>query len=379
MNTYIFKTLPLVAVLLLFAACNQQDLVIDDEPQAVQERIIPYTVSVGSDVLTRASLNNTNQYVFESGDKLYVWGTGIYGELTLTSGEGDYQASFTGNLHWSGSGEGPDASSDLYAVIVGPNNSIFGTLEEFKNRGYVPDYSLATSFASSKAEAVQFFSYFTSWNTYSAHEFSFRQGTAYLSFDITLEDGTAAGQTVEVSISNGSQVVRSASVKTIAEGGNVKARFITGFPEYTKLDNASVKLGDRDPISFGGTNTLYTDCFNNVTKTYTRYKITATGTFNIFQQNVPFSVVKDNIKDETTLGEILGNKFTSITAFSSTGSSIIFGSFDPDNWDKTTVTVKEEGNTVITVTGKATAMNHEIDVEDQTVTLTVAKMTPPAN
>ncbi len=374
MNTRIFyKALPLVAVLLLSAACINQDLVVDDESQAGQERIIPYTASVGSDIMTRATLNNDNYYVFETGDKLYVWGQNIYGELTLTSGAGDYKgASFSGNLHWSGTGDTPNDDTDLYAVLVGPNSKIFGTLKEFKDRGFVADYTLASPFASTWAEAAQFFSYFRAYSWFGAGKFDFyyQQKSSYLSFDITLEDGTAEGQTVAVSISNGGNVVSTASVTTSKEGDLVKAKFIAGLLNTT-LDNASVKLGDRDAISFGGTNSLESDRFYKVTKTYTRYKITATGT--LF--NVPFSVEKKNMKNETTLGEILGDKFTSISSFSSSGSSISFG-YDPNDWGNTTVTINSEGETVITVSGTASVGGYNIPFENLVVTLSVAKMTP---
>lgn len=383
MNTRIFyKALPFVAVLLLSAACINQDLVVDDESQAGQERIIPYTASVGSDIITRATLNNDNYYVFETGDKLYVWGQDIYGELTLTSGAGDYKgASFSGNLHWSGTGDTPGEYTDLHAVLVGPNSKIFGTLEEFKDRGFVADYTLASPFASTWAEAAQFFSYFSanSWFGAGKFDFYYQQKSSYLSFDITLEDGTAEGQTVAVSISNGGNVVSTASVTTSKDGDLVKAKFIAGILNTT-LDNASVKLGDRDAISFGGTNSLYADYFYNVTKTYTRYKITATGIFDVpYIGPTPFSVEKKNMKDETTLGEILGDKFKSISSFSSSGSSISFGTFDPNDWGNTTVTINSEGETVITVSGTASYMGYDLPVSNLVVTLSVAKMTPPAN
>lgn len=383
MNTRIFyKALPFVAVLLLSAACINQDLVVDDESQAGQERIIPYTASVGSDIMTRATLNNDNYYVFETGDKLYVWGTNIYGELTLTSGAGDYKgASFSGNLHWSGAGDTPGEYTDLHAVLVGPNSKIFGTLEEFKKRDFEADYTLASPFASTWAEAAQFFSYFGANSWFGAGEFDFyyRQQSSYLSFDITLEDGTAEGQTVAVSISNGGNVVSTASVTTSKDGDLVKAKFIAGILNTT-LDNASVKLGDRDAISFGGTNSLAPDYFYNVTKTYTRYKITATGIFDVpYIGPTPFSVEKKNMKDETTLGEILGDKFKSISSFSSYGSSISFGTFDPNDWGNTTVTINSEGETVITVSGTANTasyLGYDLPVSDLVVTLSVAKMTP---
>lgn len=379
MNTRIFyKALPLVAVLLLSAACINQDLVVDDESQAGQERIIPYTASVGSDIITRATLNNDNYYVFETGDKLYVWGQDIYGELTLTSGAGDYKgASFSGNLHWSGTGDTPGEYTDLHAVLVGPNSKIFGTLEEFKKRDFEADYTLASPFASTWAEAAQFFSYFSanSWFGAGKFDFYYRQQSSFLSFDITLEDGTAEGQTVAVSISNGGNVVSTASVTTSKDGDLVKAKFIAGILNTT-LDNASVKLGDRDAISFGGTNSLDPDYFYNVTKTYTRYKITASAEGQSkSSENKPMGY-------ETTLQTILSslglstysNLVQDCSKESGTSINVTDLGGNPHDFQ---FTVVGEGDSVFNMTA-ANPFNPSSSLT-VTITITVAKMTPPAN
>lgn len=283
MKTAYLKVLPLTVALLLAAACNNQDLVIVDEPQLEQTRIIPFTATAGSGIPTRATLNNGDCYVFEDGDKLYVWGTNIYGELGLTSGEGSNGAEFSGNLIWSGEGN-PNDDLVLNAVIVSPKNQIFGKLAEFNTRGHVPDYTLATLYAEDKAQAVQYFSYFEASSIFSEGTFTFKnQLSALVFFEITLDDGTMDGHQMNATINNGGVPVRTGTVtahEDVYDGNKIKAKFVAGFPgdESVSLSGANIQLGDREPISFGGTTKLDKSTFYRVTRYYTKaesYKISA--------------------------------------------------------------------------------------------------------
>lgn len=374
------KVLPAVAALLLTAACSNEFEIVE-EPLSEEGRIIPYTASVGSNVATRATLDSYNYYVFETGDKLYVWGTDISGELALTSGAGEYAANFSGELTWKGAGD-PADDLVLNAVIVSPGNMIFGTLAQFNERGHVPDYQLVPGYASSLSEAVQKFAHFQTTSTFGDKEFAFTsQYTAYVIFSITLEDGTAAESTFNVSITNNEEVVRVGSVTTVDESGVIKANFITGFSSYDAswyplpkvypLNNAVVKLGDRDMISFGGTSTLNGDVCYNVKRTYTRYTITASAT-------IPGLGAKEKTTDnkpmgyETTLQTLMtemgaGEAFSMVNNCTKTeGASVNLTPVgDPASDYK--FTVVGEGSSVFQM---ATLMGNI------PVTISVAKMTP---
>lgn len=369
------KVLPAVAALLLTAACSNEFEIVE-EPQPEQGRIIPFTASVGSNVATRTMLDGSGCYVFETGDKLYVWGTDISGELALTSGAGTYGADFSGELTWKGAGD-PADDLVLNAVIVSPSNMIFGTLAQFTERGHVPDYKLVPGFASSLADAVQKFAHFQATSTFAEKAFTFTsQYTAYVIFSITLEDGTAAESTIDVTISNDGNVERTGSVTTVDESGAVKANFITGFSSYDAswypspkvypLNEAAVKLGDRDAIAFGGTTTLNGDLCYNVKRTYTRYSITASAAG----------------KEKVTSGKPMGYQTTlqdMLTAMGlSSYSSFVTGctktsgtSVDVSNLEGTPknyqFTVVGEGDSVFAIS----AMGSDIPV-----TISVAKMTP---
>ena len=279
--------MPVVAALLLTASCSSEDNEIVEAPLSAQTRTVPFTVTVNSGSQTRATVDNwTNKYMFETTDKLWVWNDDgkIYGELEWQDGKYGYtyDGTFSGNLTVE-AGATLEASTTLYATIKSSSDEILGAnLAAFKANNFLPDYTSATTYASSNAEAVQKFSFFKATSTYGAKSFNFSdtQNSTFLSFDITLEDGTDDNTNVSVYIYNGiSDLVRTGSVTTEADGsGNVHAKFVAGFPSGTTLSSASVKVGTSDNISFGASQTLAANKIYNVTRTYTRYKITASAT-----------------------------------------------------------------------------------------------------
>lgn len=373
------KIVPAVAVLLLTSACNQNLELVED----AQPRIIPYTVSAVSDVETRATLFEEfggYYYQFQTGDKLYVWGENINGELTLqTTTNNSMEATFSGNLNWSGLGDPADDLS-LNAVLVGPNDMLFGTPEDFfgvvYENDYKPDYTAGLAY--SYAEAVENFSYLRTESTYGAKSFNFynRQSTAFVSFVITLEDGTAGETSLDVSIDNHGGVISAGNVMTSEDEGVVTASFIAPVLGPTELEGAKVVLStgvgderiDRE-ISFGGTATLWGNTVYNVKKTYTEYSITASAT-------IPELGAKSKKSDNkpmgytTTLSDLLNEMGAGSAASMVTGCTRTSGS----SVDVTAVgtdyqfTLVDEGTSVfdmvVTMVGTIP------------VTITVAKMTP---
>lgn len=273
------KALPAVAALLLTAACSNDDFETIDTPQPAKERIIHFAANVDNSTGTRATLNGSG-YTLQEGDKLYVWGTNISGELTMTKYYGT-SADFAGDLTYTGDKPGV---IDLHAVVKGVNDQILGTLDEFKARGYVPSYT--NGIASDKTDAVEKCSFLTSTHyncdlsvANPSCIFGPSQESAFISFDITLEDGTAANEDITVTVNNGGSAVCSGNVKTVDEGGAIKAQFTAALPGGTKLSGATVKLGSRAQIDFGGSRTLDANKNYTVNKTY-RYKLAISGEYS---------------------------------------------------------------------------------------------------
>ena len=274
------KALPLVAALLLIASCSSEEIEIPEAPQVAKTILIPYEATVSSGSQTRATLDGNN-YNFQSGDKLFVYDDNnkISGELTLTSGAGTNEAVFGGTLTYTpnpGDPATPANNLSLRAVLKGENDNLLpSTVEGYKSSG--ADYSNAIG--SSLTDAVKKYSHFTAVSNYEYKNFtSLMQRSTFVSFAITLEDGTAAGENITVTIKNGGSPVCSGSVTTIEEDSKIKAKFTAALEGYTELNGATVTLGDRDAISFGGSKTLYANYKYSVTKTYKRYTMTATAT-----------------------------------------------------------------------------------------------------
>ena len=233
----LFRVLPAVAAMLLLAACSSDEQstapIAEPEAPASEGTVIHYSATVSDGTSTRATLNSSKQYEFQTGDKLVVTGTNISGDLTLSSGAGTANATFEGDLTYTGSGT-PANDLVLQAVLVSTSNAM--TTLTYASATYP-----TTAIASTLAEAVEKYSYFTGTSTYSAKNFSMAQQTSFLNFTVTLTDGTTTGTALGITIKNGGATVRTGSVTTDDDSG-VKAKFVAAFPVGTTMSDASVQL-----------------------------------------------------------------------------------------------------------------------------------------
>ncbi len=260
----IIRALPAMAALLLITACSDIDNTIIEQPDGKEYTTVPFSATVSNASETRAGLNGSKQYVFETGDKLYVEGTGVYGYLTLKAGDEGKRtgATFEGNLNVSGT---PASTLALNAVLVSSTDALHTISGDKVTATTYP----TTAIAATEAEAIEKYSDFTGSATYSNPSFTLNQQSAFISFDVTLVDNTAASTAVDVSISNGGGVVRTGSTTTANVSGDIKAQFVAAFPGgSTTLSDASVTLGTRPAISFGGSTALAVNKIYQVTKGY---------------------------------------------------------------------------------------------------------------
>ena len=260
----LFRVLPAVAAVLLFAACSGDDQnvapVTEPETPAGKGTVIHYSATVSDGTTTRATLNSSREYEFQTGDKLTITtadGT-LTGDLTLTSGAGEATATFEGVLTYNGSGT-PAADLELQAVLVSTNNAM--TTLTYSSATYP-----TTAIASTLAEAVQKYSYFTATSTYAAKLFTVDQQTSFLNFTVTLTDGTTAGTDLDITITNNSSTVCTGSVTTVDDSG-IKAKFVAAMPAGTTMSSATFQLGSKSAVSFGGTTTLVANKIYNISKT----------------------------------------------------------------------------------------------------------------
>ena len=259
----LFRVLPLLAAVMLFASCSSDDANLSEvpvEPEAPAGTVIHYSATVGEESSnTRATLNGSKQYEFQTGDVLHITGTDISGDLTLTSGAGTASATFEGDLTFTGEGTPADDLA-LNAVLVSTSNAM--TTLTYSSATYP-----TTAIASTLAEAVEKYSYFTGTSTYSAKNFSMAQQTSFLNFTVTLTDGTTTGTALDITIKNGGATVRTGSVTTATVSESIVAKFVAAMPSGTTMSSATFQLGTKTAVSFGGTTTLVANKIYNISKT----------------------------------------------------------------------------------------------------------------
>ena len=251
--------------LLLNTSCSKDD-VTSGESTEPKGSVIHYSATVSDGSNTRATLDDKKKYIFETGDILRITGTNISGDLTLTEGAGTGSATFEGDLTYTVSGT-PDASLELKAVLVSTSN-------EMSTLTYEAATYPTTAIASTLAEAVQKYSYFKATSTYGAKSFTLDQQSAFLNFTVTILDGTSTGDPLSIDINNGGTSVRTGTVTTATSGSDIVAQFVAVFPVGTTMSNASVQLGSKAAIPFGGSTALAANKIYNIKKTI--YPVPAT-------------------------------------------------------------------------------------------------------
>lgn len=253
--------LPVIAALLAVAACNKEADVRtnNDAPEPNSEPVmtVPFTVTVGSgEPATRATVDADYKTLrFAEGDKLYITGTNVKGVLDITSGVGETTgATFSGHLAYSGEGS-PANDLALTATLVSAQQTV-GTEVSVSESGAVTVNYPTTAYCPDVATAVQKYSRLTGESTYAAKSFTLSQNTAFLNFEITFEDGTAAGTELTAVVSNGGAAIATGNVTTTTESEKVVAKFVLPVMEGTALSGAKVQMGDKEALAFGAGQTL---------------------------------------------------------------------------------------------------------------------------
>ena len=248
-----------MTALLLCTACSSDDVTTDKAAAAVPEgKVIHYTATVGEGDETRATLNGGKKYEYQVGDKLVITGTDISGELTLTGDPGT-TATFEGDLNYTGDGT-PADNLELKAVLVSTNNAMTTLTYD------AAEYPTG-AIASTLVDAVQKYSHFTATSTYAAKDFKVSQQTAFLNFTVMFTDGTTANTDFDIVIKNGGSTVRTGRVKTAEVDSKVVAQFVAAMPKGTTMSSATVQLGTKSAIAFGGTTKLVANKIYNIKKT----------------------------------------------------------------------------------------------------------------
>ena len=244
----IMGLLPMMVAALALTACSSEDNTIET-PQAGnpteqgEVKTIAYSVTVsGGDATTRATVDADNKTLrFAAGDVLYIASDtrdDLKGALTLKAGdEGKASgATFEGSLTYTG--DDPVDDLELKATLVGSSNVGIGITD-----GKVTGITYpTTAFCTDVNDAVGKYSLLTGTSTYAARSFSLTQGTAFLNFTLTLNDGTATATDITATVTNGVTTLSTATVTTTTEDAKVVAKFVLPVAASTVLDGAKVSV-----------------------------------------------------------------------------------------------------------------------------------------
>ena len=250
-----YLALALLSAALLFSCAKEWQG--PDGPGGSEGRItsvVHYRVTAGEGLETKSSLNNQNQYIFETGDQLYVVsGTDMYGVLNLVAGAGDTHATFEGDLMCLNNFTPTDATS-LSATLVSRDDKIHSCADgKLTNTAY-PN-SGADAYAATFADAIRYFSDFTAVNTFGAHSFSLVQQSTFLVFAITFNDAEATiingESTVTATIANNGAPLRTGPVAVAEIDFSDQVNFVAAFSASTALTGATVSFATTGETPIG--------------------------------------------------------------------------------------------------------------------------------
>lgn len=213
-------------------------------PESV--KTVDYSVIVSGSPETKATVDADMKTLrFASGDKLFITSdsrTDLRGFLTLKAGdEGKASgATFTGTLEYTG--DAPTDGLGVKATLVGTANLGFTISSDGKAIEGAIAYPSA-SFCTDVNDAVEKYSNLTGTSTYGARSFTLTQGTAFLNFAVTVNDGTATATDITATVKNGATTLSTATVTTATVSEKVMARFVLPVAAATTLDGATVTIG----------------------------------------------------------------------------------------------------------------------------------------
>lgn len=360
----IWAALSMAAALVMTACSNDDNTVETPAAQQAIVKTIPYSVTVNGSAGTRATVDNDMKTLkFAAGDKLYISSdsrTDLKGTLTLKAGdEGKSNgATFEGSITYTG--DAPEGTTEIKATLVGSSN-VGVQITDGKVTGMTYPNN---AYCADVATAVQEYSNLTGTSTYSSKSFTLSQQTAFLNFEITFVDGTAENTTLETVVNNNSTDICTANVKTKKDGEKVVAKFVLPVASGTTLSSANVKMGDKEAISFGASQTLEGKVYN-VKKTrdipVSSVTINNAPTEALFVNSkgtLTATVLPDNATDKTVTWSSSDPDYVSINA--TTGEYVVMGK---KGYGSATITATAGGKTATCIiTGKVTYTSATIGV-----------------
>lgn len=259
-------------------------------PEPMVMKTIHYQVTAGQAASSKATLDGSDHYIFQEGDRLYVNATGtgadkLYGFLHLIKGAGTETAVFDGDLYCHYEFE-PTSETELNVTLVGADDDIH-RVSDGGGRITAVEYP-SSACAATFAEAVRKYSHFTDSGHYGDVRFTLAQQSSFLR--VSLKFGASEvpeGTEITVKILNGSTELRAFTVEAEEVGAVSWARFVASFPGETELSDGQItyQKGSGAPETLNALNSgsavtlaanTYYDVFRSLLPIWNGFKIKAT-------------------------------------------------------------------------------------------------------
>lgn len=246
--------LPVAAVLALSACSSSDDASETTIAPKSGVKQIPYTVTVGSNITRAAVDDNLSDLYFASGDQLIITGENISGTLNLASGLGEATGTFEGILDYTGEGSTPASNLKLTATLKGSNQTL--TADGGIDYGTTLVDLSTKSLKEAVKQLVPQYSLLKGESTFGSKDFYLYQHTAFLYFNITLDEGTYPDAELLMKVSGVGGQERSATVVAkeidVETGGKaIVTKFLVPVSaDQTLTTAAKVTAGANAPISF---------------------------------------------------------------------------------------------------------------------------------
>lgn len=237
----------LLSLLALTMGCRKE---MDIPSSAPEVQIVHYKATVQAGVDTRATLGDGMEYVFETGDRIYMESEDgkLYGFLSLSSdgGIGKNTALFEGDLSYVGEEPFQNNNPSVSLVLVSQNDELH-TITDGKVMAVESGSYLSTKWATTLEEAVSHYSHFTGTGNLNDMRFTLQQQSSFLKCFVRMNkvEQAPVNRDISVQLLNNDVLLREATIK-VSTAGSVP--FVFAFlGDAVSLENAKLRLDWEEP------------------------------------------------------------------------------------------------------------------------------------
>lgn len=236
----------LLSIIFLALSCAREPELHTVAPRhfTVEQNSVHMRITASGGSQTRATVNGNTQYVFESGDRLFVQETDsgdtlLFGILTMISGAGNTTAVFEGDLYCD---EEFDASSSTNIKVTLVSSS--DLIHTVKGGKMISTIYPANNSAQSLEEAIRKYSDFTCSSTLASNHFTLSQHSTFILCHVTASsDDMPDNAQVETSLISGTEFLWSGILTASESDATSAITVVITFPgDEIELDSPELTI-----------------------------------------------------------------------------------------------------------------------------------------